>query len=82
MEGVGPKLAANIVEFFAKLKKRPAVEEELAGEVPTEAEIAAMGPADGSMPEVKAALPAPQEPSGAVEKEPGVVEYQLKPRPT
>ncbi|MCE0483984.1 MAG: excinuclease ABC subunit UvrC [Methylacidiphilales bacterium] len=48
IDGVGPKLAESIVEFFAKLKRR------------------------GSQTEDDA--------SAAVESEPGVVNYQLKPR--
>ena len=77
VEGVGPKLAGNIVEFFAKLKKRPALEEEASGEIPSESELAAME--SGATADVQPTLPAPEEPSGPVEKE-GVVEYRLKPR--
>jgi excinuclease ABC subunit C len=36
IEGIGPKLAENIVEFFAKLKRRPQVEEEPVTELPPE----------------------------------------------
>ncbi len=35
MEGIGPKLAENIVDFFAKLKKRgPQIEAETVGDEP------------------------------------------------
>ena len=35
MEGIGPKLAEGIVDFFAKLKRRgPQIEEEATGDLP------------------------------------------------
>jgi excinuclease ABC subunit C len=66
IDGVGPKLAENIVEFFAKLKRRPQIEDETVGEIPVEDE---------------ATQERGEDVAGPVEKEPGVVEYQLKPGP-
>jgi NAD-dependent DNA ligase len=35
IEGIGPKLAGTLVDFFAKLKRRgPQIEDEIIGDVP------------------------------------------------
>jgi excinuclease ABC subunit C len=67
IDGVGPKLAESIVEFFAKLKRRgPQIEDEVVGDEPLPGEAGAANEADVS---------------GPIENESGVVEYQLKPAP-
>ena len=68
IEGIGPKLAETLVEFFAKLKRRGS---------PVEA-------AEPSEDTVQELMPEPEEmtaPLPAEATEPGVITYQLKPAP-
>ena len=51
VEGIGPKLAENIVDFFAKLKKRgPQIEDEQEGDLPENGDAA--GPVENEAGEV------------------------------
>ena len=60
IEGIGPKLAETIVDFFAKLKKRgPQIEDEQVGDLPEAAETS--GPTEDESGQVTYQLkPSPQ----------------------
>jgi excinuclease ABC subunit C len=75
VDGIGPKMAETLVEFFAKLRRRgqpePVDPEKLPDEV-VGAEVAVADSPDVATDESTPAL---------TEPEPGTVHYQLKPRP-
>ncbi len=53
IEGIGPKLAETIVDFFAKLKKRgPQIEDEQVGDLPEGGDAASSGPVENESGEV------------------------------
>jgi excinuclease ABC subunit C len=80
IEGIGPKMAETLVEFFAKLRRRgqpePVDPEKLPDEV-VGAEVAVADLPNGPVDDSEAGVDAPS----ITEPEPGTIHYQLKPRP-
>ena len=76
IDGVGPKLAETLVEFFAKLKRRGQPEPIDPDKLPDEVVGAEVAVADSPI-----AAPIEGEEMPVMEAEPGTVHYQMKPRP-
>jgi excinuclease ABC subunit C len=76
IEGIGPKMAENLVEFFAKLKRRGQPEPIDPEKLPDEVVGAEVTVADSPI-----AAPIEGDPLPVAEAEPGTIHYQLKPRP-
>jgi excinuclease ABC subunit C len=76
IDGVGPKLAETLIEFFAKLKRRGHPEPIDPDKLPDEVVGAEVAVADSPI-----AAPIEGEEMPVVEAEPGTVHYQMKPRP-
>jgi excinuclease ABC subunit C len=76
IDGIGPKLAETLVEFFSKLKRRGQAEPVDPDKLPDEVVGAEVIVADSPM-----AAPIEGEETPVAEAEPGTVHYQLKPRP-
>jgi len=75
IEGIGPKMAETLVEYFAKLRRRGQPDPVDPEKLPDEVVGAEVAVADSPDPEDESAAAALTEP------EPGSVHYQLKPRP-
>jgi excinuclease ABC subunit C len=69
IEGIGPKLAETLVEYFAKLRRRGQPDAVDPDKLPDEVVGAEVTVADSPNPEAASA------------EEPGTVHYELKPRP-
>jgi excinuclease ABC subunit C len=85
IEGIGPKMAETLVEFFTKLRRRGQPEAIDPEKLPDEVVGAEVAVADSPNPAVgsdddAASSNHPDTPS-LTEPEPGTVHYQLKPRP-
>ena len=76
IDGVGPKLAETLVEFFAKLKRRGQPEPVDPDKLPDEVVGAEVAVADSPI-----AAPIEGEEMPVMEAELGTVHYQMKPRP-
>ena len=80
VEGIGPKMAENLVEFFTKLRRRGQPEPVDPDKLPDEvvgAEVAVADLPNGPVDDSEAGENAPT----LTEPEPGTIHYQLKPRP-
>ncbi len=85
IEGIGPKMAETLVEYFAKLRRRGQPDPVDPDKLPDEVVGTEVNVADSPNPEAGEAddptlSPALNAPS-MTEPEPGTIHYQLKPRP-
>jgi excinuclease ABC subunit C len=85
IEGIGPKMAETLVEYFAKLRRRGQPDPVDPEKLPDEVVGAEVNVADSPNPEAGEAddpnLPSALNAPTMTEAEPGTIHYQLKPRP-